>query len=114
MFPTAILPLLPAHPAMLLVLLPTVGAGVQQDTLLSRNATNVLLKDLQAALGPAIRVLKVDAATHPGVVKAFDGRGVPAFVLLRDGEELWRQQGLPEGALMAALLLCKLEEAGQP
>ncbi len=110
MFPSAILPLLPVHPAMLLVLLPTVGPGAKQETALARVATNLVLKDLQIELGSAIRVLKVDEATHPGVVRAFDGRGVPAFVLLRGGEELWRQQGLPEGEPMAALLLSKLLE----
>jgi len=111
MFPTAILPVLPAHAAMLLVLLPTVGAGTRQESPLDRTATNLLLQDLQVQLGTAIRVLKVDEGTHPAVVHAFGGKGVPAFVLLRDGAELWRQQGLPEGKPMAALLLSKLEEA---
>lgn len=111
MFSSTILPLLPVHPAMLLVLLPTVGHGAAQETPGARTITNSLLKELQAELGTAIRVLKVDEGTHPGVVRAFDGRGVPAFVLLRDGAELWRQQGLPEGEPMAALLLRKLAEA---
>ena len=108
MFPATILPLLPAHTAMLLVLLPAVGPGIKQETQPVRTATNLLLKGLQLQLGAAVRVLKVDAASHPAVVHAFDGKGVPAFVLLRDGEELYRQQGLPEGAPMAALLLSKL------
>lgn len=108
---SAVFPLLPTQPAMLLVLLPTVGPGAKQETALARTTTNLLLKNLQIELGSAIRVLKVDEATHPGVVRAFDGRGVPAFVLLRGGEELWRQQGLPEGEPMAALLLSKLKEA---
>lgn len=98
---------------MLLVLLPTVGPGTQQETPLVRSATNLLLKGLQLRLGAAIRVLKVDETSHPAVVHAFDGRGVPAFVLLRGGAELWRQQGLPEGEPMAALLLRKLAEAGE-
>ena len=109
MFPSAVLPLLPVHPAMLLVLLPTVGPGAQQETLSHRAVTNLLLQSLQLELGAAIRVLKVDEGTHPGVVHAFDGRGVPAFVLLRDGAELWRQQGLPEGKLMATELLHRLQ-----
>jgi hypothetical protein len=96
---------------MLLVLLPTVGPGTQQETPLARTTTNLMLKDLQAKLGAAIRVLKVDEASHPAVVHAFDGRGVPAFVLLRGGAELYRQQGLPEGAPLVALLLSKLQEA---
>jgi thioredoxin-like negative regulator of GroEL len=110
MFPSAVLPLLPAHPAMLLVILPTVGPGNQQETPLSREATVLLLKSLQLELGTAIRVLKVDEASHPAVVRAFNSRGVPAFVLLRDGAELYRQQGLPVGVSMAALLLSKLQE----
>ena len=103
--------MLPAHAAMLLVLLPSVGPGSKQENLLARNATNELLNDLQAQLGSAIRILKIDETSHPGVVHAFNGRGLPAFVLLRDGAELWRQQGLPEGEPMAALLLSKLHEA---
>jgi hypothetical protein len=111
MFSSAILSLLPVHPAMLLVLLPTVGPGAKQETSLARSATNLLLKDLQLELGAAIRVLKVDEGSHPAVVHAFDGRGVPAFVLLRDGAELWRQQGLPEGELIATKLLNRLQAA---
>ena len=110
MFTSTILPLLPVHPAMLLVLLPTVGPGAQQETLSHRATTNLLLQNLQLELGATIRVLKVDEGTHPAVIHAFDGRGVPAFVLLRDGAELWRQQGLPEGKLLATKLLHKLQE----
>ena len=108
MFPATTLPLLPAHAAMLLVLLPAVGPGAEQETRPVRTDTNLLLKCLQLRLGAAVRVLTVDEASHPAVVHAFDGRGVPAFVLLRDGEEVYRQQGLPEGVPMAALLLSKL------
>ena len=108
MFPATIRPLLPAHAAMLLVLLPAVGPGTKQETQPVRTATNMLLRGLQAELGAAVRVLKVDEDSHPAVLHAFDGRGLPAFVLLRDGEEVYRQQGLPEGTPMAALLLSKL------
>jgi thioredoxin-like negative regulator of GroEL len=93
---------------MLLVLLPTVGSGPRQETSLARAATILLLKGLQLKLGAAIQVLKVDEDSHPAVVRAFDGQGVPAFVLLRDGAELYRQPGLPEGTPMAALLLSKM------
>ncbi|OGX88867.1 YbbN family protein [Hymenobacter glacialis] len=113
MFLPAIFPSLPTHPAMLLVLLPTVGSGIRQESQLARTATNRLLHGLQLRLGSAIHVLKVDESSHPAVVHAFEGQGVPAFVLLRDGAELWRQQGLPEGELVAALLLSKLEETAK-
>jgi thioredoxin-like negative regulator of GroEL len=96
---------------MLLVLLPTVGPGLWQETPFARASSLLLLKALQTQLGTTIRILRVDEDTHPGVVQAFDGQGVPAFVLLRDGVELWRQQGLPAGELIAALLLRKLQES---
>lgn len=111
MLPSAPVPLLPAQSAVLLVMLPTVGPSPEQETPLARTATNLLLQGLQAELGTAIRVLKVDEASHPAVVRAFDGRGVPAFVLLRDGAELYRQQGLPDSALLASLLLRELASA---
>ena len=98
---------------MLLVLLPVAGPGAPQETPPTRTATNQLLQTLQQQLGAAVRVLRVDEASHPAVVHAFDGRGLPAFVLLRDGEELYRQQGLPEGASLAALLLRKLAAHGK-
>jgi thioredoxin-like negative regulator of GroEL len=103
--------MLPTHSAMLLVLLPTIGPGLRQETPLARASTLLLLKTLQTQLGTAIRILKVDEDSHPGVVQAFDGQGVPAFVLLRDGVEIWRQQGLPQGELITALLLRKLQES---
>jgi hypothetical protein len=101
-------PLRPNFSAVLLVLLPTVSLTPQQAPPVAGAATKLLLANLQLELGGAIRILKVDEATHPGVVRAFGSQGLPAFVLLRDGEELWRQQGLPEGESMAALLLSKL------
>ncbi|TDN38742.1 hypothetical protein E4631_22415 [Hymenobacter sp. UV11] len=74
MFSATVLLLLPVHPAMLLVLLPTVGTGTQQETLPHRTATNLLPNNLQLRLGSAIQVLKVDEGSHPAVVQAFDGR----------------------------------------
>ncbi|MDJ0366529.1 thioredoxin family protein [Hymenobacter sp. H14-R3] len=114
MFPNVLRPLLPAHPATLLVLLPTVGPGTQQESQLGRTTTNLLLNALQHRLGSAIHVLRVDEDSHQAVVHAFGGQGVPAFVLLRDGRELYRQQGLPEGEPLVALLLSKLEDAALP
>ncbi|MBC6990523.1 MULTISPECIES: thioredoxin domain-containing protein [Hymenobacter] len=90
--------------AVLLVLLPTAtGNGVQQA------ATNASLATLQGRLGAAIRVLKVDEASHPAVVRSFHATELPSFVLVRQGIELWRQQGLPEGEVTATLLLSKVD-----
>lgn len=85
---------------MLLVLLPPAVAG--QAPALSLGA----LRALQARLGPTVRVLRVDEASHPTVVHSFSGQpaALPACVLVRQGVELWRQPGLPQADAIEARL----------
>ncbi|TPG58430.1 thioredoxin [Hymenobacter nivis] len=97
------LPALPADAAVLLVLLPAVGTAQPV-----RAATLAALRALQQQLGSAAQVLSVDEATHPAVVRSFHSADLPAFVLVRRGVELWRQQGLPEGEAIVAQLLARL------
>lgn len=102
-------PLLPtADAAVLLVLLPPVAVGVSQP---APAATLAALAALQRQLGAAIQVLPIDQASHPAVVRSFDGQGLPAFILFQHGVELWHQQGLPDGESIVPLLLSKLRPA---
>ena len=99
-------PPLPADAATLLVLVPPVGTAPQV-----RAATLAALAALQRELGAAIRVLVVDEGSHPVVVRTFYATDLPCFVLMRQGVELWRQGGLPEGEAIGPLLLEKLGPA---
>ncbi|AWM31860.1 ammonia monooxygenase [Hymenobacter nivis] len=92
----------PPEAAVLLVLLPLAPSGAGQV------ATCAALHTLQQQLGAAIRVLCVDEAAHPDVVRSFDGQGLPAWVLMRHGVELWRQPGMPSSAATVALIMSKL------
>ena len=92
---------------MLLVLLPPVGTAPQV-----RAATLAALAALQRELGAAIRVLTVDELSHPSVVHSFDATDLPCFVLVRQGVELLRRGGLPEGEAIVPLLLEKLRPVG--
>jgi hypothetical protein len=104
MLPVAFTPH-PVRAAMLLVLLPLVeGEAARKD----RVATLAGLRALQQQLGSAIRVLSVEEASHPAVVRSFQTSTLPACVLLREGLELWRHTGLPVGENVVALLLSKL------
>lgn len=94
-------PALPPDTAVLLVLLPLVPAGEVAPA----PQSTASLRALQGRLGPAIRVLKVDEASHPAVVKSFGTPKLPACVLVRHGVELWRQQGLPEDESSVTALL---------
>ena len=106
MTPFSSTPVLPADAAMLLVLLPPVGTAPQV-----RLATLAALAALQQQLGPAVRVLTVDEVSHPSVVHSFHATDLPCFVLVRQGVELLRQGGLPEGEAIVPLLLDKLNSA---
>ena len=102
-------PPLPSDEApVLLVLLPTVPPGFAAQ---AWTVTTAMLNLLQTRLGTAIRVIRIDAASHPAVVRSFYGQDLPAFVLLKHGIEVWRQQGLPEGESIAAELLNKARAA---
>ena len=94
-------PVLPPDAAVLLVLLPIVPRN--DDAGEAR--TTASLRTLQGRLGAAIRVLKIDEASHPAVVRSFGPPQLPACVLVRQGVELWRQQGLPEDESSVMTLL---------
>lgn len=92
----------PADAAVLLVLLPETGAA---------RPAPATLQTLQRQLGPAVRVLRVEEARHPAVVRSFQATELPALVLVQQGVELWRHQGLPTDEALATLLLSKLRPA---
>ncbi|MDQ2793833.1 MAG: hypothetical protein M3Y12_07485 [Bacteroidota bacterium] len=62
------------------------------------------LTALQQQLGPAVRVLRSDATTHPSVVSSFHATDLPCFVLLHHGMELWRASSLPDAETVLRLL----------
>ena len=95
----------PANAATLLVLLPDRFSDAPHR---APTATFAGLPALQRQLGAAVRVLVVTETTHPAVVRSFRATELPSFVLMRQGVELWRQRGLPEGEAVGALLLSKL------
>ncbi len=97
-----------ADAAILVVLLPLVAAGVTKQvpaTIKDRLAA------LQRRLDPAIQVLIVEEDSYPAVVHSFHVTHLPAFVLVQQGVELWRQLGLPEGEVLAQQLLARLSLA---
>lgn len=83
--------LIPARSAVLLVFMPPDRTNYQQ-----RDSLTALTDSLQKLLGESVRLLKIDEATHPDVVQSFAITHTPAFVLVRQGIELWRQVGMPD------------------
>ncbi len=66
-----------------------------------------VLKDLAADIGDRATILKVDIDKNPGAARAFGVRGVPTFILFKNGEQVWRQSG----AMTKSTLLGAMEKA---
>lgn len=53
-----------------------------------------ILEDLQSGNQDLIDFLKIDVDQHPMIAAAFQVRSVPAFILFKKGEIIWRKAGL--------------------
>lgn len=69
-----------------------------------RALLTALADSLQEQLGGLLRILRIDEANHPDVVQSFAIIQTPAFVLIRRGVELWRQEGLSDAATLVRLI----------
>ncbi|WP_210116041.1 hypothetical protein [Hymenobacter wooponensis] len=96
--------------AVLLVLLPQLA----HDAALAVPAVSAAdLAALQRQLGSGVQVLTVDQAANPAVVRSFAPLHLPACVLVYQGVELWRQEGLPSAEDVMPLVLAQKALASQ-
>lgn len=98
--------LMPDRLAALLVFLPSARLAPQQRAVIIG-----LVDMLQQRLGEAVRILKIDDSSHADVVQSFGISQFPAFVLVRRGVELWRQEG-PADAETVTQATCRLLNDG--
>ncbi len=52
-----------------------------------------VLDQLKTEMGEAVRILKIDVDKNQTVAEKFKIRGVPTFILFKNGEIVWRQSG---------------------
>ena len=53
-----------------------------------------ILEELRAAMGDAIRILKIDVDKNPAISSSLNVSGVPTLILYKKGQILWRQSGV--------------------
>ncbi|MCA1761386.1 MAG: thioredoxin [Cryomorphaceae bacterium] len=63
-----------------------------------------VLQKLAGEMGDSVKIIKVDIDKNPGASKAFNVRGVPTFIIFKDGKPVWRASGAqPKSELEKAL-----------
>ncbi|WP_020604283.1 hypothetical protein [Spirosoma spitsbergense] len=91
-----VLPILvPAKTAVLLVFLPPDPP--------QRAALRTLINSLPGFPDESLRIIQLDEAIYPEVIRSFTVTHLPALVLVRQGVELWRYEGMPNDTVLTAV-----------
>ncbi len=64
---------------------------------------------LQHQFGKNLRILKIDDVSHPEVIASFGVSQCPTFVLVQQGAEIWRQEGLTDFDQFLVSLQAKMD-----
>jgi thioredoxin 1 len=60
-----------------------------------------ILKEVKAALGDRIKLLKIDVDSNAEIAGRYQIRGVPTMILFKKGEIQWRKSGvLPKNEIL--------------
>jgi len=53
-----------------------------------------ILREVKAELNDEVSILKIDIDKNQNLAAKFQVRGVPTFVLFKDGKQVWRQSAM--------------------
>ena len=67
-----------------------------------------VLKEVKDELGEAVSVIKIDVDRNREISQQFAIRGVPTFMIFKNGKQIWRQSGI----ISKEELISKLRMAG--
>lgn len=63
-----------------------------------------VLEELKNEMGSKARIIKIDIDKNQSAAHTFNVRGVPTFILFKNGKQLWRQSGaIPKHMLEQAI-----------
>lgn len=66
-----------------------------------------ILKQVKDELGDAVKIIKIDVDKNQALAQNFQVRGVPTFVLFKNGKQVWRQSGMVSKADLKHQILSK-------
>ena len=93
----------PESAVLLIFFGPLAVSTSQQRTVLTE-----LADSLQAHFGSQLRILRINEANYPEVVQCFAVDEIPTFVLVQQGIELLRQEGLTDKDTLVSLIQNRL------
>ena len=53
-----------------------------------------VLKQLASEVGEQAKIIKINVDQYPQLAEKYNIRGIPAFILFKNGEILWQQAGM--------------------
>ena len=53
-----------------------------------------ILKEVKDELGDGVTIIKIDVDKNQSLAAKYQVRGVPTFLLFKDGKQIWRQSGI--------------------
>lgn len=53
-----------------------------------------ILKQVKDELGESVSIIKIDVDKNKALATKFQVRGVPTFMLFKNGQQVWKQAGL--------------------
>ncbi|WP_338792960.1 thioredoxin [Bernardetia sp. Wsw4-3y2] len=57
-------------------------------------AMTPVITDFSSEMGEKVKVIKINVDTNPAVASTFNVRGIPTFIVFKNGEAVARQSGM--------------------
>lgn len=61
---------------------------------------NPVLAEISSEMSEFVNVVKIDADTNKDILTEYNIRGIPTFLLFKNGEVVWRQAGAMEKRIL--------------